>query len=181
MGSRTIGGAALFGAAALLVAAAGSVGAAPLLPEASAVASAPAAGPASTLAWTPCPQGAPVEPVAVECATVPVPLHHDEPGGRQIPIALHRLVSPNHGGPGFRGSVVINPGGPGGEGLSFLTGFGATLPAAVLDAYDVVAFDPRGVGASDGLTCGVGVPFPYELDGDAVADQLAVGAALGAE
>ena len=118
---------------------------------------------------------------ALQCATVTVPLDYDEPEGRSVPLALYRVVSPNQNGPGFRGSLVLNPGGPGGEGADFVDYSAAVAPLPLIAAYDLVSFDPRGVGASDGLQCGLGVTFPYSVGDDPVAEQLAAGAQLAAE
>ncbi|MGE4086230.1 MAG: alpha/beta fold hydrolase [Vicinamibacterales bacterium] len=118
--------------------------------------------------------------VPVQCATLPVPLHHDEPFGRTIPFALYRVAAT--GGPAaHQGALFVNPGGPGGAGLDFLLYLAQVVDPEVLRVYDLIAFDPRGVGASDGLECGVGVAFPYSLGDDPVAEALTTGQALGAE
>jgi pimeloyl-ACP methyl ester carboxylesterase len=87
----------------------------------------------------------------LECGTVTVPLDHDEPGGRTLDIALVR--SPASGPPEERlGSLVVNPGGPGASGVRAL---GSPLFSdGVRAAFDIVSFDPRGVGQSGGFACG---------------------------
>src|SRR2546423_8681233 len=50
------------------------------------------------------------------------------------------------------GSLLVNPGGPGGAGVEFVAGAG--FPSALLDRFDIVGFDPRGVGKSTQLRCG---------------------------
>ena len=99
----------------------------------------------STLAWTPC--GDPFE-----CATLTVPLDYADPGGRQIDIALVRLPAAD---PANRlGSLVVNPGGPGGSGIEFLQGSGESLFSQDLrNRFDIVSFDPRGVGESTPVEC----------------------------
>ncbi|MBF6327690.1 alpha/beta fold hydrolase [Nocardia transvalensis] len=75
-----------------------------------------------------------------DCARVLVPIDYDKPDGSTAQIALSRLRAR-----GERiGSVVINPGGPGGLGLDD-AGLGRT---ALGDRFDVIGFDPRGAGAS---------------------------------
>ncbi|NKZ01195.1 alpha/beta hydrolase [Nocardiopsis alborubida] len=88
---------------------------------------------------------------SLECGTVTVPLDHDEPGGRTLDIALVR--APASGPPEERlGSLVVNPGGPGASGVRALGSppFGDDVRAA----FDLVSFDPRGVGGSGGFACG---------------------------
>ena len=74
----------------------------------------------------------------------------------------------------------MNPGGPGVPTQEFLAGVSAGVPEAVAARYDLVTFDPRGVGASEGLTCG-GPDLLVEATGDYFADQEAFGRALGAQ
>ncbi|WP_405093812.1 alpha/beta hydrolase [Micromonospora sp. NBC_01392] len=87
-----------------------------------------------------------VEPF--ECARLTVPLDYQDPKGRTIQVAVLRL--PAQGDPGQRiGSLVLNPGGPGGSGLTQATTFGAAqAKSPLLQRFDVVGFDPRGVGSS---------------------------------
>lgn len=131
---------------------------------------------ATAPSWAPCPT--PLPPT-LQCATVPVPLDHTAPGGRTIDLALYR--APAQGDPRARlGSLFVNPGGPGGTGGDFLAFLVEVLPPELRAGYDLIAFDPRGVGASDGLSCGVGVAFPYAVAGDPVAEALDTGRRLGA-
>ena len=53
------------------------------------------------------------------------------------------------------GSLVFNPGGPGGSGIEFLTGAASLVPSEISDRFDLVSFDPRGVGASTAVECDV--------------------------
>ncbi len=85
-----------------------------------------------------------------ECATLQVPLDWSEPSGASIGLALAR--KPATGGPGRRiGSVVTNPGGPGGSGVAFISS--SPFDAAVAERFDQVSWDPRGVGDSNPVTC----------------------------
>lgn len=87
----------------------------------------------------------------MECATLDVPVDHADPDGPTIELAVGRLPST---GDGQRiGSLVVNPGGPGGSGLEFLATSGLAIPADLRDRFDIVSFDPRGVAASSPLDC----------------------------
>jgi pimeloyl-ACP methyl ester carboxylesterase len=102
------------------------------------------AAPAPAVAWSACGEG-------FECATVPAPLDHDRPRGVQIGIALIRLPAAE---PGRRiGSLLLNPGGPGGSGVDFARDAAGLLPAEVRARFDVVGFDPRGIHRSTPLRC----------------------------
>jgi pimeloyl-ACP methyl ester carboxylesterase len=80
-----------------------------------------------------------------------VPVDYAHPDGAHIGIALRRRPASV---PAQRiGSLVLNPGGPGASGLAALEQDISLLPAAVLDRFDIVAFDPRGTGASEALHC----------------------------
>lgn len=100
------------------------------------------------IAWAPC--GA--RHARYQCATVTVPLDYDQPSGATTELALARW--PAKASAGRIGTVFVNPGGPGGSGVGFLlSGFGEALGANLRGRFDVVGFDPRGVGASDPLRC----------------------------
>jgi pimeloyl-ACP methyl ester carboxylesterase len=134
-------------AAAVLAAAvlaAGCTGQRPAPPPAS-----PAAGTAagtaarSTVRWHPCQ----VTGAQMQCARLRVPLDYARPGGRKITLALSRV--PATAAPGQRlGDLLVNPGGPGASGLSLAASVAAGLDPAVAARYDIIGFDPRGVGAS---------------------------------
>nr|WP_296769097.1 alpha/beta hydrolase [Rhodococcus sp. (in: high G+C Gram-positive bacteria)] len=82
---------------------------------------------------------------AFQCARAEVPLDYDDPGGRTAQIAM--LKAPARGE--STGSLVMNPGGPGGPGMS-MAALGATTLAdsRVTEKFDLIGVDPRGVGAS---------------------------------
>ncbi|MEU5523702.1 alpha/beta hydrolase [Streptomyces sp. NPDC047860] len=91
----------------------------------------------------------------LQCASVKVPLDHSGSTGRRtITLALSRVP---HTAKKYQGPLLVNPGGPGGSGLT-LAGFVASaLPKKVAAQYDVIGFDPRGVGASEpALDCAPG-------------------------
>jgi pimeloyl-ACP methyl ester carboxylesterase len=95
------------------------------------------------LDWQPCGD-------AVECATLQVPLDHANPGADSIEIALVRMPAS-----GERiGSLLVNPGGPGASGVDFVRDNAtAVFSGDLLERFDIVGFDPRGVGASTPIEC----------------------------
>ncbi|WEO94368.1 alpha/beta hydrolase [Streptomyces sp. FXJ1.172] len=100
------------------------------------------AAPAPRLAWKKCGTG---DYPALQCASLQVPLDHARPREGTITLALSRIP---HTAKTFQGPLLVNPGGPGGSGLR-LAGFVASaLPRSVAAQYDVIGFDPRGVGRS---------------------------------
>lgn len=107
-----------------------------------------ASGPRSTLGWSAC--YADFGPF--ECATISVPLDYDRPNGSKISIAMVRLPAAK---PALRkGSIFLNPGGPGGSGVEFTVFAGPVLfTQDVRDRFDLVGFDPRGISRSDQLRC----------------------------
>ncbi|WP_217705986.1 alpha/beta hydrolase [Verrucosispora sp. NA02020] len=139
----------------------------------------PPAGPQ----WTACPADVVVPPTVqaqVQCATVPVPLDYGDPDGTRIELMISRIASTKP--EKRRGVLMFNPGGPGGTGLDqpgFLIGQG--LPASVVDAYDLIGMDTRGVGHSTPMSCGftatdaywANIP-PYAVDDADVIRQAAI-------
>ena len=95
------------------------------------------------LDWDGCGEG-------FECADLTVPLDY-EAGGDTIEIAVIRLKARKKSR--RIGSLVLNPGGPGGSGVEFARQARQLLPGEILDRFDVVSFDPRGVGKSTPVDC----------------------------
>jgi pimeloyl-ACP methyl ester carboxylesterase len=119
----------------------------------------------SSIVWGACPTASAQE----ACGTVTVPLDHQRPDGRTISVTVSRLstAKPDQ----RRGYLLLNPGGPAEEGLSMPSRMAALLPRTVLDTYDLVGFDPRGVGHSTPQSCRLSsvnyaAAFPYpDADG----------------
>jgi pimeloyl-ACP methyl ester carboxylesterase len=85
------------------------------------------------------------------CASVTVPLDYDDPGGATIDVALLKRPASD---PGARvGSLVVNPGGPGVPGTDYAAQAGLAFRDPLLDAFDIVGFDPRGTGGSAPVDC----------------------------
>lgn len=87
----------------------------------------------------------------LECTTVTVPRDHDDPAGPTIDLALVRVPATDPGP--ATGSILVNPGGPGGSGVDFIRA-GFRLDDATMASHHLVGFDPRGIGASAPLACG---------------------------
>ncbi|MFI1938215.1 alpha/beta hydrolase [Streptomyces purpureus] len=98
------------------------------------------------LSWREC--GVP----GFDCATLRAPLDYARPDGGQVKLAVARAKAT---GPGERiGSLLVNPGGPGGSAVQYLQAYaGLAYPAPVRARYDLVAVDPRGVARSEPVTC----------------------------
>ncbi len=110
-----------------------------------------AAMPEDHVLWTDC------EVDGLECGVVTVPLDYRDPaaGVLDLAIAVHRAPDPDR----RIGYLVVNPGGPGGSGVEMVTwaldGPGVVFTAPVLERFDIVGFDPRGVGRSEpSFVCG---------------------------
>ncbi|GAA0384026.1 peptidase [Acrocarpospora corrugata] len=89
-----------------------------------------------------------------ECGTVRVPLDPASPYGQQINIAVNRIKGTALRDHNHLGVLLVNPGGPGASGLNLAEFIAAKLPKEVSARFDVIGFDPRGVGASEpALTC----------------------------
>jgi pimeloyl-ACP methyl ester carboxylesterase len=89
--------------------------------------------------------------LSFECTAVSVPLDYAEPSGTQIQLVVQRVREANDTAP--IGSLLVNPGGPGGSGVELALGILAKLPATILAHFDLVGFDPRGVGLSSPIDC----------------------------
>jgi pimeloyl-ACP methyl ester carboxylesterase len=127
-----------------------------MVPQRAAAAQAWASAPSPTLRWKPC-----TEPGegGFDCATAQVPLDYAQPLGKTITLALirHRATDPAH----RISSLFFNPGGPGGRGTVVLplylnqpsTTVPVMFPTAVRQRFDIISWDPRGVGASTSVRC----------------------------
>src|SRR5919112_2376304 len=102
--------------------------------------------------------------LSFECGRTEVPISYDEPQGATLPLFLVRVVLA--GQTGRIGSLVVTPGGPGASGADAAIGLELTLPVEVLQRFDVVGFDPRGVGLSTPVEC-----IPDELKEELVAAE----------
>ena len=115
----------------------------------------------SKIAWTDCGSG-------FQCGTLQVPLDYANPGGRKVGLSLIRK---QWKGPDTRiGSLLLNPGGPGEAGGEFLRADIGSLDN-LNRHFDLVAWDPRGVGGSTPITCVDGAQEDNYLAIDSVLDD----------
>jgi pimeloyl-ACP methyl ester carboxylesterase len=99
----------------------------------------------SSIKWKPC-----AENKKVQCAKITVPVDWNAPGGPtiKIGIAKRKATDPDH----RIGSVMMDPGGPGGSGVEFVEG-GSPFTSKVNKRFDIIGFDPRGVNTSTQVKC----------------------------
>lgn len=138
--------------------------------------------PTPALQWKPCSDAS---QAGFECATAMAPLDYSKPRGKSIQLALirHKATDRAH----RIGSLFFNPGGPGGRGTVILPMYFNTpttptpviFPVKVRERFDIISWDPRGVGASTSVQCfatpeeeakaisklAVGVPYTLEQQG----------------
>jgi pimeloyl-ACP methyl ester carboxylesterase len=171
------------GALACVIAAAGctSGGSAAGPASPSAASSAAASSAAATvqpgaLHWHPCP----IPPAEMRCASLQVPLDYRNPAGRKITLAVSEMPATAPAAQ-QQGYLLVNPGGPGASGLSLAADVAGRLDRTVASEYNIIGFDPRGVGSSvPALHCDpsffAGVRPDY-IPANAHAEQVLLGRA----
>ena len=92
---------------------------------------------AQQLEWSDCSDG-------FECATFTVPIDYANPADGAMEISAIRKLATGTA----LGSLVLNPGGPGGSGIEYTTYVEYVVSETLLENFDIVGFDPRGVGES---------------------------------
>jgi hypothetical protein len=94
------------------------------------------------IAWTSCGD-------QLECGSVEVPVDYSDPSAGTLTLALNK-----HLASGDRsGTLVMNPGGPGIGGLQYVEAADRVFTAPIVESFDIIGFDPRGVGKSDPVHC----------------------------
>ena len=130
----------------------------------------------STLHWHAC-TGPAAQQGVPECTTLSVPVDYAKPGGRRISLALDMIpaTAPRSQ---QQGVLLVNPGGPGGSGLSLAAEVAQGLSPSVAAQYDIVGFDPRGVGSSvPALSCDRSFfdgPRPNYIPASPAAEQVLI-------
>lgn len=102
------------------------------------------------LVWSACEGSA-----TLECTSLKVPVDYTQPELDSIDLAMARLAAPVAT---RKGTLLLNPGGPGASGVELMRDLTENMdvlgiPTVILDEYDIVSFDPRGVGASREVDC----------------------------
>ncbi|MEQ1785626.1 MAG: alpha/beta hydrolase, partial [Acidimicrobiales bacterium] len=108
----------------------------------------------------------------VECATLDVPLDYADPEGELVEI--YAVRSPATGD--RKGALFVNPGGPGAGAAEMAEVLPLILPSEITDHFDIVGVDPRGVGGSTPIDCGVDATDLYAVDSsiDSPEDEAAL-------
>ena len=118
-----------------------------------------------TLKWTDCKNG-------FECSTLTVPLDYNNPSGETLSLNVNRLLSTDLKGAPL-GSIVVNPGGPGGSGIGMARNIGPVMENRLRDKYDIVGLDPRGVGVDSDVRCFTDEELDTALEIDYTPDTAA--------
>ena len=113
------------------------------------------------LAWSDCD--------GFECAALQVPVDYSDPAGQTLDIAVLRRPASGDA----RGALVVNPGGPGSSGIEYARATSAIVTQDVSDSFDIVGFDPRGVGDSSPVTCADDGDFERLISIDGTPDTPA--------
>lgn len=100
------------------------------------------------LTWQPCTNPS---QSGFQCATANVPLDYRDPGADSIQLALIKHPATHQSQ--RLGSLFMNPGGPGGAGTEALPAWLSLFPQEVQDRFDIISFDPRGIGDSTAVQC----------------------------
>jgi pimeloyl-ACP methyl ester carboxylesterase len=98
------------------------------------------------LIWTDC-----KDDKKFQCAEIQVPVDYQNPGNASLTLALKKL--PAKYSADKVGSLLINPGGPGGSGTDYVTYAEDAFGKRLMDSFDIIGFDPRGVALSTPLDC----------------------------
>jgi pimeloyl-ACP methyl ester carboxylesterase len=88
-----------------------------------------------------------IPPAQMRCASLQVPLDYRHPAGRKITLAVSEVPATAPAAQ-QQGYLLVNPGGPGASGLSLAADVAAGLNPTVASEYNIIGFDPRGVGSS---------------------------------
>ncbi len=128
----------------------GSTGPAPSSADASPSASeatpstAPTVAAAAPARWTNC-------ATKFQCATLRLPRDYHDPSAGTLDVAIIRLPASDKAQ--RIGSLIVNPGGPGGSGIDLVQKSGEAFPSSIRKRFDLVGFDPRGVNGSSPVRC----------------------------
>lgn len=115
------------------------------------------------LSWSDCGDG-------FQCAKLAVPLNYAKPTKERITISVIRLPA---SGQERIGSLVLNPGGPGASGVEYARGATTVVSPQLRARFDIVGFDPRGVGDSSPVRCLTGPQLDHYIGMDPTPDSPA--------
>ena len=112
------------------------------------------------ITWENCDSG-------FECTKVKVPLDYANPSGASIELSVNRHKAVQQS----KGVIFVNPGGPGGSGIEYAKAIDYIMTPELVDNFDVVGFDPRGVGASNPVKCGTDKDIDAYINADQSPDN----------
>ncbi|WP_405056766.1 alpha/beta hydrolase [Kribbella sp. NBC_01505] len=122
-----------------------------LLAASGVVVALPADAGTARIAWKKCAN----EQAGFECGTLAVPIDRSKPGGPTFELAMnrHKATDPAH----RVGVLFVNPGGPGGSGVQFAYDSLELFSPQIVQRFDIIGMDPRGVGDSKPVVCDAGL------------------------
>src|SRR5690606_23078764 len=100
------------------------------------------------ISWSPCPDAP-----DVDCATLELPVDWSQPDGETFELALVRR--PRRDPDRRIGPLLLNPGGPGGSGVDFAINADGYFSQEIVERFDLIGFDPRGIARSNPVVCSV--------------------------
>ena len=115
----------------------------------------PTAPPIAKAKWTDCGSG-------FQCSTIRVPKDYADPAKGTLQLNLLRLPATDRSQ--RIGSLLVNPGGPGGSGVDFIRDGSSQFPSALRKRFDLVGFDPRGVNTSSPVRCIDNLDLAADID-----------------
>lgn len=134
--------------------------------------------PEGVLTWRSCP-----EDTSLDCATLRVPMNYSNEQAGMIDIALNRLPASQQPS---AGSLLFNPGGPGASGIEVLEILQEvdSVPETIRQHYDLIGFDPRGIGSSTPIDCDtsdIDVLGDYLVDEESISEFVRQSTELAAQ
>ncbi|KAI0079989.1 hypothetical protein K474DRAFT_1591034 [Panus rudis PR-1116 ss-1] len=117
---------------------------------------APPSAAVGTVVWAPCPSADDIP--GSECGSIAVPKDYFNASAGTAKLAVARLRAPNSPS---KGTVFVNPGGPGGRGKQLVSRRGDVLRNIIGNHYDILGFDPRGIGETEPTVKCFGDDYPF--------------------